>query len=882
MLTPWYKFTPEETMKQLGSSPEGLRMQEVAIRQQQYGLNKLPEPKRKTLLQIFLGQFLSPLIYVLIAAAVISLFAGTAGDAAFIMSIIVINALLGTWQESKAEYNASALRNMVRVRARVRRAGQMVEIDAQELVPGDVVLLESGMKVPCDVRLAQVNELTVEEALLTGESLPVMKQEAALSHEVQSLGDRVNMAFAATTVLKGRAWGVATSTGIQTEMGKIADSLASSYAERPPLLQRMDRFASTISKVVLVVCVLLGGIGWWRGMEVMEIFLFMIAVAVSAIPEGLPVALTVVLSIGTSRMAKRNVIVRRLPAVEGLGSCTMIASDKTGTLTMDQQSVQALVLPDGQHLDVTGQGYNGSGQISTSTGSPAALTLPHFQPLLQAAVLCNEASLQLTASGWEYTGDPVDVALLALAYKAGVSPAYFLTGVEVEKMVPYESENKFSGVFYRQQGELCFWMKGAVEVIAEKLPPAQQGLLFQKTEALAKMGFRVIALAGGPVREVHLEGLPELSLAGIIGLIDPLREEAKAAVQECQAAGIEVAMVTGDHPETAFAIARQLGLAQTAQEVISGKELAQIQEQQPASFAQMLKGKHVFARVTPLQKKEIVEALKENGHFVAVTGDGANDAPALKAAHIGIAMGSGTDLAKDTASLIITDNNFASITAGVEEGRFTYNNLRNIIYMLLSTGAAELLLIACTLILGLELPFIAVQLLWLNLVTNGIQDVGLAFEKGDASVMKLPPRKPEEGIFNQLMIKQLLLSAVFIAGITLVVWYILTEVNHLEMAHARSTLMMLMVLLQNFHVLNCRSETKSLFKTPLRNNYLLVAGILTSQLLHIAASYIPFLATTLQLEPIYFEEWLKLVPTAMIIFVVMEVFKWLRRQRVLS
>ena len=878
METPWHQLTAAEVIKELGTSRDGLSLQEVELRQQQYGLNKIPEQKPKTLLQIFLSQFLSPLIYVLMGAAIVSVAVGDAGDALFILTIIVINATLGTWQESKAEQNALALRNLVKIKSRVKREDTIYEVDAEQLVPGDLVLLESGMKVPCDMRLIDVNDLAVEEALLTGESLPVLKENKTLHTAVQTIGDRLNMAFAATTITRGRAWGIATGTGIHTEIGKIANSLATSEVEKPPLLKRMDQFARTISQAVLIVCFLLGIIGLWQGMKLMEVFFFMIAVAVSAIPEGLPVALTVALAVGTSRMAKRHVIVRKLAAVEGLGSCTMIASDKTGTLTLDQQSVCFLVLPNGQQLEVSGQGYNGNGEFLLQGAHLPVSSNSLLLRLIQAAVLCNEATLRKTKDDWEHSGDAVDVALLALAYKAGLAPRELQQQVEIVKNIPYESENKFAGVFYKEQDQLQFVMKGAVEVIIPKLSDSDKSFLKEAANQLAEEGYRVIALAGTTVADMNLERAPELRLIGVAGLIDPLREEVIGAINACQKAGIEVAMVTGDHPKTALAIAKQLGLAFSEDEVITGQELADIKLNQPELFNQKVLGKHVFARVTPLQKKEIVDALKANNHFVAVTGDGANDAPALKAAHIGIAMGSGTDLTKETSSLIITDNNFASIAAGVEEGRFTFNNLRNIIYLLISTGAAEILLVALTLIFGMPLPFIPVQLLWLNLVTNGVQDVSLAFEKGDAAVMQKSPRKPEEGIFDRIMVQQILISAVTITALTFGLWYILVELQQMNVVHARTDVMMLMVLIQNFHVLNCRSETKSFLQIPIQNNYFLLGGILFAQLVHIGASYVSFLSDILQLEPIAFSEWIRLVPTAILILVVMEVFKGLKRK----
>ncbi len=410
-------------------------------------------------------------------------------------------------------------------------------------------------------------------------------------------------------------------------------------------------------------------------------------------------------------------------------------------------------------------------------------------------------------------------------------------------------------------------------MVIEKIPEAERKAVTAISEQMAAEGFRVMALAGGTVKTPDIQKLPELNLLGLVGMIDPLRPEAKDAVKRCQQAGIEVFMVTGDHPSTALAIAKELGIAESKEQIITGAELKEMEGLSKQEFAVRLKDKKVFARVAPLQKRDIIEAMKSLGHFVAVTGDGANDAPALKSAHIGIAMGAGTDLAKEASSIIVADNNFASIAAGVEEGRYTFDNLRKIIYLLISTGAAELLVIGMAIIISVPLPFLAVQLLWLNLVTNGIQDIALAFEKGENTAMQKPPRKPDESIFDKLMNSQIIVSALFIAGILFTVWWHLIYNLNYEEGHARSVVMMLMVLMQNFHVLNCRSETKSLFKMPLKNNYVLLAGMLLAQGVHILATYSP-LGATLHMEPITFSEWLKLLPTAGIILLVMEIFKW--------
>ncbi len=869
----WHKLSSDETIKKLKSSLEGLNDEEVKKRISEFGYNKLPDLQSKTLLQIFFRQFLSPLIYLLLIAGVIAFFVKDHKDAFFIFAVILLNAILGTWQEHKAESNASALRKMVKIKTRVKRNGKITSIDAVQLVPGDYVLLESGSKVPADIRLINVKDLQIEEALLTGESLASEKQTKPQEEENIPIGDRKNMAFAGTTVVKGRGEGIVVGTALQTELGLISQSLKDTENVNPPLIERMDKFSKKIGIIIVVACVILGFIGYSKGLEAIDILFVMVALGVSAIPEGLPIALTVALSIGTSRMAKKNVIIRKLPAVEGLGSCTAIASDKTGTLTVDEQTLRTILLANGVLVQVKGQGYNGEGEIESLENQESQ---KYLQSFIQIATLANEATLRKRENGWEYSGDPVDVAFLALSYKSGSNPELIANEVKVLKLIPYESENKFSGVYFEQQNEKIIAIKGASEVISQYLSDEQKNFVKTQSDRLATKGYRVLALAKGLASEdLSFNKSQKLELIGLAGLIDPLRPEARDAVKECHKAGITVMMVTGDHPLTALAISRELGIANDESELITGAELYEFGTD-AEKFTPAIKGKKVFARVSPIQKKAIVDALKLNGHYVAVTGDGANDAPALKSAHIGVAMGSGTDISKDTASIIITDDNFASIVSGIKEGRITYNNLRKIIFLLVSTGMSEIILIALPLLIGLPLPFSAVQLLWLNLVTNGIQDKGLAFEKGNPNIMSQKPRKPNEPIFDRKMIEQIVVSALTMSLTAFAAWYLMLYHWGIDEFHSRTLLMALYVFFQNFHALNCRSETRSVFKIPISSNYLLVFSIVFAQLLHIAATYFPFSASILSLDSISFQEWIILLPTASIILIVMEVYKKLR------
>jgi calcium-translocating P-type ATPase len=732
--------------------------------------------------------------------------------------------------------------------------------------------------VPADIRLLQTNQLKIEEAILTGESVAVSKNEGVLAIDDLPLAERINMAYAGTTVTSGRGVGVVTDIGSRTEIGKIANILTQTEATTMPLVERMEDFTKKISFVTLAICLLIGVLGWLSGVSLFTIFLFVIALAVSAIPEGLPIALTVALSVGTLRMARKNVIIRQLNAVEGLGSCTFIATDKTGTLTADQQTVKKFILPNGEKIEVSGQGYNGEGTIQLPKDEYHA---KKALQLIKNAVYCNEATLTQAGEKWLHNGDAVDVAILALAYKAQLHPDELRKSIKTVLEIPFESERKFAAKFYQYHHthEIHIAVKGAVEEIAKRCKNIDYQQIEKQVSQLTQEGFRVIAVAQGTVQAdipaIDEHQIKDLEFLGLIGLIDPVRPEVPQAIADCHRAGITVAMVTGDHPQTAFAIAQQIGIAQHEDEVITGKALSQYTDN--TTLHEAIKGKKVFARVSPQQKQQIVQLLKDIGHFVAVTGDGVNDAPALRTAHIGVAMGYGTDIAKDTASIIVADNNFASIAKGVAEGRLIYSNLRKVIYLLISTGFAELFAVALALFFGMPLPFVAVQLLWLNLVTNGIQDIALAFEQETGDLMKQAPRSPQEKVFNRLMIEQVFLSGIFTGLIVFMAWYYLLYYLQLSEAVARNLCLLLMVCLENFHVLNCRSETTSIFKIPLSNNWTLIGGTLLAQGVHIAAMHIPFLAEVLQITPVDFMTWLYTLLAASGILWLMEGYKWVRK-----
>lgn len=879
----WHAFKEQDVYSALHANDKGLDDLEVARRQEQFGLNRMPGKEPPTLFHIFLSQFKNPLIYILGAATIVSLVLNEYTDALFIVIVLLINALIGTFQESKAEKSAAALHKMFKILVSVKRNNKVVQIDAEQLVPGDIVLLESGNRVPGDLYLLHANQLNIDESLLTGESIAVEKSVGVLD-ESTLLADRINMAYAGSTVTSGRAIGIVVNTGHSTEVGNIAHSVSISDSLKPPLVIRLEKFARQVSWVVMGAICILWIIGMFKGIPYYEFFFLSVALAVSAIPEGLPISVTVALAIGTSRMAKRNVIVRKLTAVEGLGSCTYIASDKTGTLTVNMQTVKKIVLPDNSIFDVSGEGYNSTGEIIATT---PGIKLP--DSLAEVALMCNEASLtEEFKNKWIHHGDAMDVALLAFAYKSGLKYNDREKN-SVLHQIPFESERKFAAVVYQKnKSENIIAIKGASEVIiplCTKMQTANGVETLNSVSAekiansLTEKGFRVLALAIKNLSDSqnNFENeLNNLTLLGFACFIDPLRPEAIAAVKRCHTAGVKVAMVTGDHPLTAFAIAKDLGIASNRSEVITGADLELLGNDENPAFLEKIKNTKVFARVSPIQKMQIVSGLSKIGHFIAVTGDGVNDVPALKMANIGVAMGSGTDMAKETASIIVTDDNFSSIAAGIEGGRFAYDNIRKVVYLLISTGAAEISLFFLSLASGMPLPLTAIQLLWLNLVTNGIQDKGLAMEAGEPEAMLRPPKNPKEGIFNRLMIMQIVTAGMSMGTICFVLWYILLESGMNEL-HARTLIFMFMVLAENVQVFNCRSELTSIFKIPLNRNWFVVIGVLAAQSIHIAAVNIPFMQNVLESDTISISEWLWLTGLALLLIPIMELFKWIYR-----
>lgn len=903
-LTPWHALPLRAVAERLDVDPaRGLDADEAAGRLVRFGRNVLPRAKPKSLLRVYLGQFTNPLIYLLMLAAGVSAAIGEPTDAAFIFAVLQLNAVVGTVQEWKAQSSALALDAMTSQWAVVVRDGLRQRIDAADVVPGDLLHVETGDRVPADLRLSSAEDVQADEALLTGESLPVAKSADAVLGDEIGLAERNNLLHAGTSLTSGWADGVVVATGADTEIGQISGELATRPATPPPLVVRLEAFTRNLGFFVMAAIGLLAAALVIEGAPPLEIFFVAVALAVSALPEGLPVAITVALSIGSARMARRNVIVRSLPAVEGLGACTLIASDKTGTLTCNALTIRKLVVPTADTSDsedawdicpVSGEGYNDAGAIRAESGALSDGQWRAVRRLAEAGALCNEATLDCRDGTWHHFGDTVDVAFLALAAKAGLTREAALVSSPTAAVVPYRPAKKYAASFHRVDGALWAMVKGAAEVVVPMCGGNPAGGadgpagILARAETLAAEGYRVLALAAGRIDGVTPESstlkdidaaedlLQGLEFLGFAGLIDPLRPGAAEAVETCRQAGIKVHMVTGDHPATALAIARDLSIAENRDQVVTGRQLDELGGT-PERLAAVIGGASVFARVTPLQKLKIVDSLRAEGEVVAVTGDGVNDAPALNAADIGVAMGlGGTDAARSASDLILTDDNFVSIVQGVEQGRIAYDNVRKVVYLLISTGAAEVALFFLALISGLPLPLFAVQLLWLNLVTNGIQDVALAFEKGEADIVRRAPRPPNQGIFDRTMVLQTLASGAFMGGVgfAFFAWALDRGIPENE---ARGALLLLMVLFENAHVFNCRSERQSTFRIPLSANPLLITAVIASQGVHIAAMHLPGLSDVLKIQPVDAATWVLTALIGVSVVVFMEAFKLLRR-----
>lgn len=863
----FFTMSNDEIFKKFQTSENGLSNKEARKRLEKYGKNELPRKKPDSILKIFINELLDPIVLLLIIAIVASLIVGEIVDAIAITFIISVDLIMGTFQEKKASNTAEALSNLVKEEVKVERDGKEILIDSKELTIGDYVYLESGDKIAADLRIIESHNFTVDESILTGESLAVEKNSKKLQNKSLPITSQSNMLFAGTSVITGRAKAIVVKIALDTEIGKIATTLNETKEEKSPLTIRVEKFSKQITILIAIVSIIIAVILTTKNVPLEEILLSVIALGVSAMPEGLPLALTMALTIASNKMAKHKVVARKLHSIESLGSCTVIASDKTGTLTVNEQTAKKIVLPNDMEYVVTGSGYSINGSV---TGEK----LDYAKDIASLGVINNEAKF----SKDEKIGDSIDIAFLVLGEKMKIKT----NDIDIIDTIPYESQNKYSAVFYKKGKDTYCTIKGSLEIVTSFCNSINLKKDFnikkleEQNEYLAKDGYRVIALANGKVKKKDNyteKDIKDLCFMGMVGFIDPIRKEAVPAIKNCSSAGIKVLMITGDHPLTAFKIAKDLKLTNNYKEVTTGDEVEKYLSKTKEEFDVFVKSKKIFTRVTPLEKLKIVESLKRQGEFVAVTGDGVNDAPALRAANVGIAMGSGTDIARETAKMIVIDDNFKSIVNGVLEGRVAYANIRKIIYFLISNGLAEVLFFTLAIFFNMPMPLVAIQLLWLNVVTDGIQDFALSFEKAEKDIMKEAPRNPKESLFDKNLIEEITLSGVSIGLIVFALWFYLLKVVNMDIASARGYVMALMIIIQNIHAFNCRSEKSSAFSISLTSNLIFLFGVIGSMILGVAVMEIDILSTFLKTTKIPGVNLLGLFSLGLIIFIIMESYK---------
>lgn len=861
----YYKESINNVLKNLQTSLNGLSDKDALERLNRYGKNELPKKKNVSIFKIFFQEIFNPIVIILIVVMIISFLLNEVIDSFCILFIILIDLITGTIQEYSAYKKAASLNEIIKVKCKVLRNNKEVFIDSTELVVGDIVYLSSGDKISGDLRILDSYNLTVSEAILTGESTAIYKDNEVI-HEDMQVQDRKNIVYAGCSVLTGRATCCVCKTGLDTELGKIASSLNNQKEEKSPLTIRIEKFSKQISLILIVIAILLTIILLLKGNELKDVFMMVVALTVSALPEGLPLALTMALTIASGRMFKKNVIVKKLNSVESLGSSTIIASDKTGTLTVNEQTAKIIVLPDNKCFEITGSGYNKNGKVIINDTNDTSRVLD----LIKLGLINNEARYVDN----NYMGDSIDIAFLVLAEKMKV----LKNDIKIISEIPYESANKYSAVFYKYKNsdKVYCTVKGSIEKVLEfSNNLIDKKLLMEQNENLASNGYRVIAISSGEINSNKYDesSLKNLTFKGLVGFIDPIRDDCMYSIKECMNAHIKVVMITGDHPLTSFKIGKELNILSNKSEVTTGSELEKKFKEGLLIFDEFISKKKIFARVSPSQKLEIVKSFKRQGEFIAVTGDGVNDAPALKAANLGISMGSGTDICLETSNMILIDDKFSSIASGIKEGRCAYSNIRKIIYMLISCGFAEVLFFTLSIIFNYEAPLLAIQLLWLNLVTDGMQDMALSFEEVEDEVMLEYPRSPKENLFNKKLVKEVLLSGATIGILVFLLWIYLLDVLKFDINVARGYVMALMVFIQNMHVLNCRSEDKSIFDKRLKPNKYVYFAIISSVILQILIMEVPVLSNLLKTKSIPFIHLVFLFLVSLTILFVMELYK---------
>jgi len=861
----WHEKSVEQVLEDLETTRHGLTQSDVEVQIKKFGRNIIPEKKKVTILQMFLEQFKSFLVIILIIAAIIAFVVKEPLDGMAIIAIVILNAIFGVVQERKAEKTLEALKKFAAPKCKVVRNGENIIIDSADIVPGDIVLLETGDKVPADCRIIEESNLKADESILTGESLPVVKTSAAIRGELP-VADRKNMLFSGTTVVYGHCKAAVIATGGQTEFGKIAKVLQQ-REEPTPLQKKLEVLGRQLGIIIIVICAVVFIVGVSRGMDIFEVFLTAVSLAVAAVPEGLPAVVTITLAIGLMRLVKKNSIIRKLPAAETLGSTTVICADKTGTLTKNQMTVRRLYVNE-KVVDVTGEGYAIEGEFLVDGRKVAEDS--DIEMLLTVGMMCNNASI-----GKENIGDPTEIALLVAGMKFGLEDAR-RTATSV-KEIEFDSQRKMMSIIYKLDSVQVMYTKGAVEEVLKRcthiykngsiefLRDDDKKKILDANEKFAKGALRVLAFA---TKKIKSKGAAEqdLMFVGLQGMMDPPRPEVKPSIERCKQAGIKVVMITGDHRVTAFAVAKELNIATDEKEVITGEELDKLNDEE---FSDIVNNISVYARVSPEHKVRITEALKKRGHIVAMTGDGVNDAPALKKADIGVAMGiAGTDVAKEASDMVLTDDNFASIVSAVEEGRGIYDNIKKFVGYLLSCNVGEIIVVFAALLVSLPLPLLPLQLLWINLVTDGLPAIALGMEPYEPDIMKRKPRNPKENVLDKPSIEFILMVGVIIAAMTLYMFYLELP----DVARARTMAFSALVVLEMFVAISFRSP-KYLFGYDIGSNKVLWVSILASIALQFAIVYIPFFNSIFDTVPLSLADWGRLFVAAFAMLAAIELNK---------
>jgi Ca2+-transporting ATPase len=906
----WHALEVSDVLPALGTSPDrGLTTDEAARRLARYGHNELAEKPRPGFWKMLLGQLSSFIVIVLIVAGVISAILGDYIEAGAILAIVVLNAVLGVVQERRAEEALAALRRMAAPEAQVIRDGHRVNVPARELVPGDLVLLEAGNFVPADLRLVETVNLRIEEAALTGESVAVEKDARIVLRQDVPLGDRLNTAFMGTMVAYGRGRGLVVTTGMHTQIGLIAAMLQVEEDESTPLQRKLDQLGKVLGWAALTVCALVFLVGWARGYEPFKMFITAVSLAVAAVPEGLAAVVTITLALGMREMIKRHALIRRLASVETLGSTTVICSDKTGTLTQNQMTVTRLWV-DGATLEVTGQGYDPVGQFRVD-GKPMDLVhMPGVSTALWAAVLANDAEIEMAGEGeasrFRVVGDPTESALVVAAAKGGADRGQLSRSYPRIDEIPFDSDRKRMTTLHRvvepseadpspftddrQREWVVAAMKGAPDIVLglcthlqhlddsrSPLTEAMRQQILEANSRMAQQALRVLAVAYRVEEEAPGEVTVDvvehdLTFVGLFGMIDPGRAEVPPAIETARRAGIRTVMITGDFANTARAVAEQIGLMRPGGQVLTGSDLVGMDD---ATLTREVMRTDVYARVSPEHKVRIVDALKANREIVAMTGDGVNDAPALKRADIGVAMGiTGTDVAKETADMVLTDDNYASIVSAVEQGRIIYSNIRKFVFYLLSCNVGEIAVIFIATLAGLPSPLTAIQLLWLNLVTDGAPALALGMEKGDPDTMDQPPRPPEEPVINRSMWLGIVLQTLAISGATLGAYFVGLRAHPDAPEFAETMSFATLSFSELLRAMTARSERYPLLRIGLFSNRTMVYAVLSSVALVVAVLYVPFLQPVFNTVTLRWAQWELMLPLIFVPAVVAELTKW--------